>query len=389
MKATDLLIEIEKLGRNQATMGYRRYSWTEADRELRDWFCKEAAARNFSVEADGNGNLWAYRGDPAKGHVVATGSHLDSVPDGGPFDGPLGIASVWAALDLLDEQAVELRRPVAVVAFVEEEGARFGVPCLGSRLLTGAMDPQRASVLTDAKGITWPEAMRQAGQDPSLLGPDKELLSQTGCFVELHIEQGRALEPLDAPIGIGTEIWPHGRWRLTFEGEANHAGTTSMEERNDPMPRMATTVLEVTETAQSIGARATVGRLQVEPNGTNAISSRVTAWLDARAENQSILDELVARLPDESVLVESHSPAVAFDPVLQQRISEVLGSPPHLPTAAGHDAGILQSAGIPTAMLFVRNPSGVSHSPLEHADPDDIDAGVMALAKVITDLAGS
>ena len=392
MRADELLAQIEAVGREPTTNGYRRFSWSEADSDLRAWFSEQASSRSLSVEVDRNGNLWAYRGDPAAGGVEATGSHLDSVPDGGQFDGPLGIASAFAALDLLDGKGVELRRPVVVVAFVEEEGARFGVACLGSRLATGFIDPAKAAVLTDSEGITWAEAMSRAGLDASAIGPDRERLEQLQCFVELHIEQGRALEPMAAPIGIGTEIWPHGRWRFVFEGEANHAGTTSMEERQDPMPALAEAVLKVTQHARRVGARATFGRLLVEPNGINAIPSRLTGWLDARAPTKQALAEVAKALHSNlgiNVHPQSLSSAVEFHPGLRARIGAVLGSPPPIPTAAGHDAGILAERGMPTAMLYVRNPSGISHSPKEHADSKDIHAGVEALARVIADMAGS
>ncbi|MGH8958817.1 MAG: allantoate amidohydrolase [Acidimicrobiia bacterium] len=392
MLATDLLAQIETIGREPTTNGYRRFSWTAADAELRRWFASQATARGLSLEVDRNGNLWAYRGDPALGGVVATGSHLDSVPDGGQFDGPLGIASAFAALDLLDAQGVVLTRPLAVVAFVEEEGARFGVACLGSRLAAGLIDPERAAVLSDGDGITWTEAMGRAGLDASSIGPDPERLGLVQGFVELHIEQGTALDPLGAAIGIGTEIWPHGRWRFVFEGEANHAGTTSMEDRQDPMPALAEAILEVTQQARRIGARATFGRLLVEPNGINAIPSRVTGWLDARAPTEDALVEVAGSLqshPRINVQVQSSTSAVKFDRGVRARIMEVLGSLPQIPTAAGHDAGILAEIGIPTSMLFVRNRSGISHSPKEHADAEDIDRGVEALAQTIAHLARS
>jgi N-carbamoyl-L-amino-acid hydrolase len=387
--ATDLLAEIEAIGRDPATGGYRRFSWTAADARLRAWFNDQAAARGLTVEIDRNGNLWAYQGGQGVGGVVATGSHLDSVPDGGQFDGPLGVASAFAAHDLLVERGVKLQRPLAVVAFAEEEGARFGVPCLGSRLATGLIDPGTAAVLSDGEGISWTEAMTAAGVDASLLGPEPERLAQLQCFVELHIEQGRALAPLGAAVGLGTEIWPHGRWRLTFEGAANHAGTTSMADRQDLMADFASLVLKITDRAKQLGARATFGRVQVEPNATNAIPARVLTWLDARAESQSILDRLLAEIRGVDLANESLSPAVSFDRGLRTRIAGLLGAPPEIPTAAGHDAGILQAAGIPTAMLFVRNPRGISHSPQESASPEDCQAGVEALAAVIADLTGS
>lgn len=392
MRATDLLAQIETIGREPTTNGYRRFSWTAADAELRRWFASQATTRGLSLEVDRNGNLWAYQGDPTPGGVVAVGSHLDSVPDGGQFDGPLGIASAFAALDLMVEQGVDPQRPLAVVGFVEEEGARFGVACLGSRLAAGLIESEKLAVLSDGEGVTWAEAMVRAGLDAHSIGSDQPRLEQLRCFVELHIEQGRALEPAGEAVGIGTEIWPHGRWRFVFEGEANHAGTTGMDDRQDPMPVLAETILKVTEDARRLGARATFGRLLVEPNGINSIPSLVTGWLDARAPNQELLDEIAGSLhshPRITVTLQSASPAVHFDPALRARVAEVLPSMPQIPTAAGHDAGILAGVGVPTTMLFVRNRTGISHSPKEHAEPADIEAGVEALARVVAHLAGT
>jgi beta-ureidopropionase / N-carbamoyl-L-amino-acid hydrolase len=328
-----------------------------------------------------------------------SGSHLDSVPDGGAYDGPLGVVSALAALDLLRARGAEFVRPVAVVVFADEEGARFGVPCTGSRLLTGALDPQRARQFRDAGGVSLADAMREAGADPDLLGPDEQRLRGIHAFVELHVEQGRALADLDAPVGLGTAIWPHGRWRFDFRGVADHAGTTLLADRRDPMLTLANTVLAARKKARLAGALATVGKVRVEPNGTNAIPSLVQGWLDARAADEPTLrrlvDDIRATIEQRgdrdgvsvTVTEESYTPAVAFDAGLRERIGQLLGGVPHLPTGAGHDAGILAAAGVPAAMLFVRNPTGVSHSPAEHAEVPDCLAGVRALATVLEDLA--
>src|SRR3954468_9180159 len=183
--------------------GYRRFSWTAAERECRAWFAEEADRRGLALERDRNGTLFAWwdvapdgvagstGGGPAgagsrerRRDAVLTGSHLDSVPDGGAFDGPLGVVSALAAIDLLRERGVTPGRPIGVAAFAEEEGARFGVACLGSRLVTGAIDPSRARSLRDADGVTWAAAMEAEGYDPELIGPDPDLLS-VNCFVEL------------------------------------------------------------------------------------------------------------------------------------------------------------------------------------------------------------
>ncbi|MFD2077713.1 N-carbamoyl-L-amino-acid hydrolase [Actinopolymorpha cephalotaxi] len=394
------------IGRDDRTGGYRRYSWTPAHQECERWFRDEAGRRDLTVEADGNGNLVAWwRPDPARvtGGVV-TGSHLDSVPDGGAYDGPLGVVSAFAALDAIraggaaaGAGASAPTRPLGIAVFAEEEGARFGVPCLGSRLLTGALEPDRARGLRDADGVPLTDAMERAGV-PVDLGPAPGLLRAPSAFVELHVEQGRALADLGAPVAVARDIWPHGRWRFEFGGRADHAGTTAMADRHDPMLTYAMTALAANKRARLTNARTTFGRVRVEPNATNAVPSLVRAWLDARAADEASLDALVEEIRRQAgdraqrdgtrleVHPESWTPRVEFDVRLRDRVAARLGSPPVLSTQAGHDAGILAAAGIPAAMLFVRNPTGVSHAPEEYAEPADCLAGVDALAAVLTDL---
>ncbi|MFY1678416.1 MULTISPECIES: allantoate amidohydrolase [unclassified Streptomyces] len=397
--------ELLPVGRSSATGGYRRFGWTAADAECRAWFVRQAGERGLSQETDRNGNQWAWLGDPARGDAVVTGSHLDSVPDGGAFDGPLGVVSAFAALDELRSRGAVLRRPLGIVNFAEEEGARFGPACLGSRLLTGALDAERARRLTDGDGVTLPRAMEAAGQDPDAIGPDPERLARIGAFVELHVEQGRALELTGDPVGVASAIWPHGRWRFDFRGEANHAGTTRLADRHDPMIGYAETVLAARREAERTGAVATFGKVAVEPNGVNAVPSLVRGWLDARAPAPDTLDTLVGAVERAArrhaaahgvaldVARESLTPLVDFDHGLRDALVRLLARDadpsrrvPVLGTGAGHDAGVLSGA-VPTAMLFVRNPTGVSHSPAEFAAEDDCVAGVLALADVLEGLA--
>lgn len=360
--------EIAPIGRDAGSGGYLRYALTEPELRLRAWFRDQAAARDLPVTEDGNGNLFAWWGDPEAGDAVLTGSHFDSVPHGGAYDGPLGIVSAFLAVDALREAGVAPARPLAVGAFVEEEGARFGVPCLGSRLLTGALPAERAALLRDADGVSFAEAL---GHPPA--GARPELLGRFRSFVELHVEQGRALADTAAPVAVASAIWPHGRWRFDFTGEGNHAGTTRMGDRRDPMLTYAFTVLAANKEARLRGAHATVGRVSVAPNATNAIPSRVTGWLDARAAEPETLSGLVEAVRDKAVerarrdgtevtlTEESATPLVAFDGGLADRLARLLAAPV-LPTGAGHDAGVL-AGHLPTAMLFVRNPTGISHSP--------------------------
>jgi beta-ureidopropionase / N-carbamoyl-L-amino-acid hydrolase len=402
MTFADLWRELEPLGRDQQTGGYRRYSWTPADAACRAWFMAQAMMRGLTVESDRNGNLWAWWG-PRGPDAVVTGSHLDSVPDGGAFDGPLGVVSALAAVDILKDENFHPERSVVLAAFTEEEGARFGVPCLGSRLMTGAVDPDAARALADDAGVTLAEAMRAAGHDPGLIGPDDTRLAGIAAFVELHVEQGRALAPLGAAVGLADGIWPHGRWRLDFGGRADHAGTARFADRKDPMLAYARTVLAARHAAAESGSLATIGKVIAEPGGSNAVCSAVRAWLDARAPDEATLQATVTTIREAAercsdkhgvtltVRQESYTPLVRFDRELRDRIAAVLTeagiAAPVLPTGAGHDAGVL-AARIPTAMLFVRNPTGVSHSPAEHADLADCEAGVRALAAVLADLAG-
>ncbi|MFI6288908.1 allantoate amidohydrolase [Streptomyces sp. NPDC051018] len=391
--------ELAAIGRETSTGGYRRYAWTAADTDCRSWFRDQAGARGLSHETDRNGNQWAWLGDPAAGDAVVTGSHLDSVPDGGAFDGPLGVVSAFAALDELRSRGAEFTRPLGIVNFGDEEGARFGLACVGSRLTSGQLTREKAYALTDADGITLPGAMEAAGHDPGAIGPDPGRLARIGAFVELHVEQGRALDLSGDRVGIASAIWPHGRWRFDFRGEANHAGTTRLADRRDPMPAYAETVLAARRAAELAGAVATFGKIAVEPNGVNAIPSLVRAWLDSRAADRATLDTVVAEIEraardrarsdgvDLSVVRESFTPVVEFGHALRDELNRLLGGRvPVLATGAGHDAGIL-SAAVPTAMLFVRNPTGVSHSPAEFAAEDDCAAGVLALADVLEGLA--
>ncbi|HSY16666.1 MAG TPA: allantoate amidohydrolase [Jatrophihabitantaceae bacterium] len=383
---------LEPVGRDAASGGYRRFAWTEQDATLRDWFGGEARRRGLDLTTDRAGNQWAWWGNPdADGPGVVIGSHLDSVPDGGAFDGPLGVVSAFAALDQLQAGGFVPGRPVGIVNFGDEEGARFGVACAGSRLLTGALSSDRGLALTDTAGTTMAEAMRRAGHPPESVGRDEPVLRRIGVFLELHVEQGRGLIGLDRPVGIGASIWPHGRWRLDFTGEANHAGTTRLVDRDDPMLALAAAIVTARQAAGERRCVATIGKVAVTPNGVNAIASHVSAWLDARGPVERDVRDLVAEVAEVAVAARAHeesfSAATRFPPELVARLAGTLDDAPVLGTGAGHDAGILAGAGIPAAMLFVRNPSGVSHSPAEHAERDDCLAGVEALARSVEALA--
>jgi N-carbamoyl-L-amino-acid hydrolase len=212
-----------------------------------------------------------------------------------------------------------------------------------------------------------------------------------GTFIELHVEQGRWLADADRPVALGESIIPHGRWRFDLLGQANHAGTTALVDRVDPMIDLAAVITAARSAATRHACVATVGKLEVEPNGVNAIPSLVRAWLDARGGSESDVRAVVAAVAEASgtsAREESFTPETRFDSGLSADLATLLDDAPILPTGAGHDAGVLALAGVPTAMLFVRNPTGVSHSPAERAEHTDCWAGVEALASCLTRLTG-
>lgn len=385
--------DLDAIGRGPSG-GYNRFAWTDEDKVLREWFVSTATALGLSVTGDRVGNLWAWWGDPdADGAGLVVGSHLDSVPEGGAFDGPLGVVSSLVAIKQLKSEGYVPVKPVAVACFGDEEGARFGVACGGSRLLTGAMPAERGLGLTDVDGISMAEAMTKAGHDVDHVGRDDETLRRIGCFVELHIEQGKHLADTTWEAAAGSAIWPHGRFRVDFTGCADHAGTTRLVDRDDPMLDFAEFVQRARRMAELHDSVATVGKVAVNPNGVNAIPSRVTAWMDARGESASRVRAMVENITQDcQVREESWTDRTVFDPGVTATVADIIGgergAAPIIETGAGHDAGIIANEGIPVTMLHVRNPTGTSHSPAEFAEESDCLTGSAHLASVIRELSG-
>lgn len=412
-----LMAAIADIGTDPTRGGYSRPVYSDPELSLREWFIAEAQTRGLEVETDHNGIIWAWWDGPAgttRDKAVVTGSHLDSVPGGGAFDGPLGVASALAAVDELTRRAEEgqlrRRRALAVTVFPEEEGSRFGVACLGSRLLTGAIAPEKALNLKDSQGRTFAEVAASNGLDPERVGRDEAALSRIGHFVELHVEQGRGIntpEHTDGngsqpAVAIGATILGHGRWRISIYGQGNHAGTTLMADRKDPMIAAAEVISAIRRlTKPWKQARATVGRVQPIPGGTNVIASRVDMWLDVRHPQDSVTAQIVEGIHQQAQAIaaaegcraemveESYSGTVHFSPeltrTLQHAARRTSPQAPTLPTGAGHDAGIL-AAHVPSGMIYVRNPTGISHAPEEHVENDDAAHGVRVLADALAEL---
>ena len=366
----------------------------EAHRLIRGWM--EQAGLETSVDAIGNLYGRLVGSDPSAAEIWC-GSHLDSVPQGGKFDGALGVLAALHAASGLEPQA----RTITVVAFRDEEGWRFRGGFLGSRGVIGdlaAIDFAK----TDRDGTTVAEALALLGYPspptPGWLSPPPH------CYVEVHIEQGPVLAAVCAPLGVVTGIVGIAQATVVFEGCAGHAGTTPMTLRQDAALSAAAFQVAADSIARQInGAVVTFGMSTlVEPGAANVIPRRATITLDARAPDQHRLDDLEAQLEEAAQRVASERGCTAtFNidltvapvlcvPNLQSAFAAAAPGAPLLPSGAGHDAQILGGAGVPVGMLFVRSLNGgISHSPTEATDPNDVDLCVIALADALRTLASA
>ena len=233
--------DLAGIGRHPGTGGYRRYAWTREDADLREWFAGEAAARGLDLVDDRAGNLWAWWGDPRRATARASSSARTSTPC--PTAAPSTGRSASCRRSPPSTPCAPAGSPrpgrSASRVFGDEEGARFGVACAGSRLITGALAPDRARALTDGDGVSMAEALRPRRARPGARSAaTTRRCAGSATFVELHVEQGRALDQLDRAVAVGTGIWPHGRWRIELPGEANHAGTTRTRRPARPDDRL-------------------------------------------------------------------------------------------------------------------------------------------------------
>jgi acetylornithine deacetylase/succinyl-diaminopimelate desuccinylase-like protein len=327
---------LERLYRIGGGVGANRPAYSPEEDEAHALAAGWMEEAGLEVSRDAAGNLLGRRGDAR----VWTGSHLDSVPSGGRFDGALGVVAGIEVAERLPDVAL------GVVAFRGEE-----VGCLGSR------------ARCEGEGL-----------------PD--------VFVELHVEQGPRLADAGAPLGVATSIVGYARRELRFEGHAGHAGTTPMAGRRDALVPAAEFVLRARDAALAIdGAVATVGTLAVEPGGVNVIPGAVTLTVDCRAPDDERLDALLAALGLEA---EPRTAAVALDEGVRRALLEAAPGAVELPSGAGHDAGVLAAAGVASGMLFVRSlAGGVSHHPDEESSPEDVAAAIDALAAAVGRLAAS
>jgi len=362
---------------------------------VRGWM--EAAG--MSVHIDAIGNIRSlYPADKPDAPRLILASHLDTVPNAGPFDGILGVI---LAITLVEELRGQLLPyAIEVIGFSEEEGVRFAKPFFGSLALVGKITPEILA-LTDREGITLEQALHHFNLDPTEL-PAAILPANTFAYLELHIEQGPVLESEDLALGIVDRVAGQSRLQLTFTGHANHAGTTPMHLRHDAMAAAAQWITAVEDYASSLrGLVATVGKIEIFPGATNVIPGRVTASLDVRHANDAVRKAAATAILNHAktaaekrgvqltITPQLDHPAVPLNPHLITLLCEAATHAGHscrtMTSGAGHDAMILAPV-VPSAMLFLRSPAGLSHHPDENVLPQDVEAAIATGMQFLTRL---
>ncbi len=399
----DRLTKLSSVGK-QGPGGVTRLSFTEEERAAKDLVASFMQEAGLSVREDAVGNLIGRReGNNPDAPVVLVGSHVDSVYNGGNFDGPLGVLAGVEATQTMNERGIVTDHPVEVVAFTDEEGARFSFGMIGSRAMASTLAPEDLRH-KDEKGVSIAEAMKGVGLDPDSVGDAARPPGSVKAYVELHIEQGKLLENENLPAGIVTGIAGPLWLRFALEGEAGHAGTTPMNLRRDSLAAAARIMgcieSEASKTGTTVG---TVGQLSLSPGGINIIPGRVEFSLDLRDIDEGVRDRVEQRIVEgakrlcEERGVELHveplqrvAPVPCSEPVIDaaRDAFEKLGIDPYiLPSGAGHDGMHLADL-CPVGMIFVRSRAGISHNPAEWSSKEDCADGARVLYRTVLRLAG-
>ena len=386
--------------------GVTRLAFTSVDQSARRLFQDKLAASGLQVRLDAIGNIFGRRrGREDDLPPLLLGSHLDSVPDGGRFDGPLGVLSALEVIRMLDDARAETRRPVEIACFAAEESSRFASGTLGSKAVVGKLLPEMVDTLRDPEGRTLAEALRECGLSPERLGEARRQPGAYHAYLELHLEQGAVLEHAGIPVGLVTGIAAPTRLRVTYVGRADHSGATPMGLRRDALVAGAELVLSVRRVVLAHGGPTsvgTVGVLRVQPGAMNVIPGEVNLGIDLRdidADAKGRIAKKVQaaarRIAKKWNLEMSVETLTDESPVpLSERISQVSraacqarGIPfMELPSGAGHDAMSIAEIA-ETGMLFVRCRDGISHNPAEFVESQDIAAGATVLAETAYRLA--
>lgn len=372
-----------------------RLAFSPALRRAHDLALGWMREAGMGARRDAAGNLVGrYEGAAPGARAVMLGSHLDTVHDGGAYDGALGVVAAIEVVARLRAAGTRLAHALEVVSFADEEGVRFDGTVLGSAALAGVL-PEGWETRHDADGVSAAEAVAAFGLDPARVGEASRVADPPAAYIELHIEQGPELELLGRPLGAVTAIAGATRLAIALTGQAGHAGTVPMAARRDALAAAAECVLAVERICAGPGAVGTVGRIQVAPNASNVIPGRARFSLDLRSGDDALHEALLAELLDAFTAIAarrglrlgiergSETRATRCDPGLVEAIADAIGEgAPRLASGAGHD-GISMSRLGPVGMIFVRCAGGISHSPLESVAPEDIRAGIEALHDLV------
>ncbi|MEM6328682.1 MAG: M20 family metallo-hydrolase [Planctomycetota bacterium] len=384
-----------------------RVMLSEADLAARQYLAGLYDQADLTVRTDAAGTVFArWRGEDDTLPAVATGSHCDAIPYSGKYDGTVGVLGGLEAIRTLQAEGWRPRRSIELVMFTSEEPTRYGVGCLGSRLMVGLLDPREADALTDERGVAFADLRAQAGFAGDL-ATTRLAAGAYHAFVELHIEQGPLLEQAGAAIGAVTAIAAPATLRVQYTGSGGHAGAVLMADRRDALLPAAGLTLAVRAAAVQHGGDdtvATAGCLKVHPNAVNSIPSRVTAEIDIRdidlARRDRVLTEVRSRA---ATLGEEHGqateievlnadPPAACSPEVIAAVEESAAALDHasqrMISRAYHDS-LFMAQVAPTGMIFIPCRGGVSHRPEEYASPEAIHAGVQVLAETLRRLAGT
>ncbi|MUG47339.1 Zn-dependent hydrolase [Paenibacillus woosongensis] len=397
------LMELGEIGK-QSSGGVTRYSFTLDESRAKELVIAYMKEAGLAVREDAAGNIIGRReGTNPEAAVVLTGSHIDTVPDGGMFDGALGVLSAIEALQRIDELEIRNVHPIEVIAFTDEEGSRFGFGMIGSRAVAGTLR-QEDLEQRDEQAVSIADAMRSAGLAPERIGEAAKPPHEVKAYVELHIEQGRVLENLNKPVGLVTGIAGPLWQQFTLSGQAGHAGATPMPLRRDPMQAAAEILNYIYAEAKKYeNAVATVGKLRTLPGGVNVIPGEVQFSLDLRDIDEAERDRLEASIRAYSQqvceklgielridLLQRVAPAPS-SPMVQEAVAQAgklagLSELPRLVSGAGHD-GMQFSSLWPLGMIFVRSRNGISHNPEEWSSSEDCTAGTEVLYHTLLQLA--
>ena len=380
--------------------GLNRLALTEADKNMRDIFVDWLREEGLEVRIDDFGNIYGRRkGKKDDGPSVAIGSHLDTQPCGGKYDGILGVLSALEVIRVLNENDIETEYPVEIVNFTNEEGARFSPPMLGSGGITGNFAKDFIYGIKDDEGISFEQALNNI----NYLGAAENRITNIKNFVELHIEQGPILHEKDTAIGIVQGIQGNDLFTVKVTGKTNHAGPTPMENRRDALVAASKMIVKVNEMTNEIhGLKTTVGKMDVSPNVTNVIPGEVEFTIDIRHEDNDLRSHAFERLKEQlsavalmsgvelTITTDWNSETTLFAPAVKDAIKKAADefgySSMELFSGPGHDAKYM--AGVAdTGMIFVPSINGISHNEQELTLDEDIEKGANVLLYVVQKLA--